>query len=557
MLTVRTKLVLNAAVAISAPFVIGAAGYLGIGRVDSAMSVIVGNSATLHQQLDADARHDTLRGDVFNALHDGAQGVSNDRDKAIAAARSHGAEMTRALEAAYRTAPADVKALIEAARPAAQRYADLARTTTELAYSDYYAGLGKVPEFNKEYLALDQQLEKISAAIEKHTAQSQADGHRVATVVAWLTLAIFAGVALGIAVLSYLIGRAILVPLDRAVRASDAVAKGDLSMAIDAGSGDEIGQLMRSLEKMRTDLARTVGDIQAAASVVSTGSREIARGNSDLSSRTEEQAANLEQTAGSMAELTSAVKQNTENARQASRLAASASDVAAHGADSVRNVVVTMEGITGDSRRIAEITAVIDGIAFQTNILALNAAVEAARAGEEGRGFAVVAAEVRALAQRSATAAREIKGLIEESARRVATGAQHADGAGRTMAEIVESSKRVSTIVAEIAEANGEQLRGIEQVGQAMAHMDHVVQQNAALVEESAAAAENLAGQAELMANTAGRFKLEAVAVAPLAQVEGAAAPSPRIPAGAPRQAAVPAPPRIASTAGAQEWQEF
>jgi len=417
MLTVRNKLVVNAAVAICAALVIGAAGYFGITRVDAAMGQIVDDSSTLHHHLDADTRHDTLRGDVFNALHDGAQGVSNDRDKAIAAARRHGEEMVNALDTAYNTAPADVKALIDEARPAVQHFAEMAGKMTELSYSDYYVALGKITEFNKEFTALEQRLDRISGAIERHTEQSQAGGHRAATIAEGLMAGIFAIVTLGMVALSLVIARAILLPLDRAVRASDTVAKGDLTLAIEARGSDEIGQLMRSLEQMRTDLARAVGGIQAAASVVSTGSREIARGNSDLSSRTEEQAANLEETAGSMAELNSAVKHSTENARHASRLASSASEVAARGGEAVRNVVVTMEGITDASRRIAEITSVIDGIAFQTNILALNAAVEAARAGEQGRGFAVVASEVRALAQRSATAAKEIKGLIDESGR--------------------------------------------------------------------------------------------------------------------------------------------
>ncbi len=253
-----------------------------------------------------------------------------------------------------------------------------------------------------------------------------------------------------------------------------------------------------------------VEQVETAASHIQVASEEIARGNGDLSSRTEEQASSLEETASSMEELAATSKQNAENARQANQLAIGASDVATRGGEVVRQVVNTMSGISDSSRKIADIITVIDGIAFQTNILALNAAVEAARAGEQGRGFAVVASEVRSLAQRSATAAKEIKALIEDSVGRVQDGTKLVDGAGKTMEEIVTSVKRVTDIISEISAASQEQLSGIEQVSGAVAQMDRVVQQNAALVEESAAAAEELAGQAEVLAQAISRFKLDA-----------------------------------------------
>jgi methyl-accepting chemotaxis protein len=250
--------------------------------------------------------------------------------------------------------------------------------------------------------------------------------------------------------------------------------------------------------------------VEGASANIRGASAEIARGNSDLSSRTEQQASSLEETASSMEELASTSKQNAENASQASQLANGASEVATRGGELVREVVQTMGGISEASRKIVDIIAVIDSIAFQTNILALNAAVEAARAGEQGRGFAVVAAEVRSLAQRSATAAKEISALIGDSVARVDSGSKLVDGAGKTMDEIVTSVKKVTDLVAEIAAASREQLAGIEQVGRAISQMDDVVQQNAALVEQSAAAAENMAGQAEALAQAVARLQVSA-----------------------------------------------
>jgi len=261
---------------------------------------------------------------------------------------------------------------------------------------------------------------------------------------------------------------------------------------------------------------------------INVGSREISAGNTDLSSRTEQQAASLEETAASMEQLASTVKQNADNARQANQLAASASDVAERGGSAVSEVVSTMQGISASSRKISEIVSVIDGIAFQTNILALNAAVEAARAGEQGKGFAVVAGEVRSLAQRSAQAAKEIKGLIEDSVTKVGAGSQQVERAGATMQEIVASVKRVTDIMGEISAASEEQSSGIDQVNRAVSQMDEVTQQNAALVEEAAAAAGSLQDQAHRLAEAVAVFKINAgeVIEVPAHQLGGYAAPT-------------------------------
>jgi aerotaxis receptor len=315
----------------------------------------------------------------------------------------------------------------------------------------------------------------------------------------WLPAAL-AGVAaassLAWAGLGYFLVRAVFRPLDRAVLVAQSIAGGEL-MKFEIQPSDEAKPLLRALNQMSANLMAIVSDIGANVGGVVTASSQIAAGNLDLSSRTEQQASSLEETAASMEQITSTVKQNADNARQANQLAVTASSVAVRGGSVVAEVVGTMGAINASSRKIVDIIGVIDGIAFQTNILALNAAVEAARAGEQGRGFAVVAAEVRNLAQRSAAAAKEIKGLIDDSVSKVEQGGKQVAEAGKTMDEIVGSVKRVTDIMAEITAASQEQTQGIEQINQAITQMDQVTQQNAALVEEAAAAASSLQEQAE------------------------------------------------------------
>ncbi|MFU0886946.1 methyl-accepting chemotaxis protein [Kluyvera sichuanensis] len=303
--------------------------------------------------------------------------------------------------------------------------------------------------------------------------------------------------------------KTLIEPLNRLIDSIRHIAGGDLVKRIDVESDNEMGELAHSLRHMQGELARTVGEVRQGAHAIYSGASEIAMGNNDLSSRTEQQAASLEETAASMEELTATVKQNAENARQASHLALSASETAQKGGKVVDNVVQTMRDITASSQKIADIISVIDGIAFQTNILALNAAVEAARAGEQGRGFAVVAGEVRNLAQRSAQAAREIKSLIEDSVNRVDLGSTLVESAGETMDEIVNAVTRVTDIMGEIASASDEQSRGIDQVGLAVSEMDRVTQQNASLVEESAAAAAALEEQASRLTQAVAVFRIQ------------------------------------------------
>jgi methyl-accepting chemotaxis protein-1 (serine sensor receptor) len=321
------------------------------------------------------------------------------------------------------------------------------------------------------------------------------------------TAAILIGLAFIVAA-TVLLLKAIMKPLDQALAHFDEISAGNLSERIDTSRTDEMGTLLAGLAKMQQGLSNTVQSVRTGSIAIAHASAEISSGNNDLSHRTEQQAASLEETASSLEELTATVRQNAQNAREANQLVLSASSVAGKGGDLVTQVVVTMDTISASSKRIVDIIGVIDGIAFQTNILALNAAVEAARAGEQGRGFAVVASEVRNLAHRSAAAAKEIKELIATSVSQVEEGAQLVGKAGMTMGDIVDSVGKVTAIMSEIMLAGEEQSAGIDQINQAITTMDATTQQNAALVEEAAAAAESMREQAGQLEELVSTFRL-------------------------------------------------
>ncbi|MQA40317.1 methyl-accepting chemotaxis protein [Rugamonas aquatica] len=385
------------------------------------------------------------------------------------------------------------------------------------------------------YQALMQELLKMQRAkidaTAVHIDEVAASSRNLLYVLALLVLAFGA-------VSSWLLTTGITGPLQEAVTAARRVAGGDLTGHIDDSARDETGQLLSALKEMNASLLGIVTEVRSGTDHITTSSSEIAAGNQDLSRRTEQQAGALEETASSMEELTSTVKHNADNARQANQLAASAAQVAVKGGQVVSQVVDTMDSINQSSRKIVDIIAVIDGIAFQTNILALNAAVEAARAGEQGRGFAVVASEVRNLAQRSASAAKEIKTLIGDSVEKVNQGSKLVADAGLTMDEIVSSVHRVSDIITEITAASTEQSAGINEVYQAIGAMDGVTQQNAALVEEAAAAAESMQQQAAALAQAVSVFK-----------VDGSSSSSSRSRAKAPRAASASPALRLTSRA--------
>jgi methyl-accepting chemotaxis protein len=393
------------------------------------------------------------------------------------------------------------KVYIEARNEAAKLKADGGADAAAAQMKD------KVKPAVAGYLATQQEF----AALQRQrttTLIDAAGAERMRTV--WLVSGVMLAIVALLAVGTASLVRAICRPLRDVVQVAERIGSGDLSHAAAAQRNDEIGDVQRALAQMAESLRRLVGEVRHTADSISTASTEIATGNTDLSSRTEQAASSLQQTASSMEQLTGTVKQTADSAHTANQLASSASTVARRGGEVVTQVVSTMNEINSSSKKIADIIGVIDGIAFQTNILALNAAVEAARAGEQGRGFAVVAGEVRSLAQRSAEAAKEIKALIGTSVDKVETGSKLVQDAGTTMNEIVASVQRVSDIIGEITAASSEQSSGIGQVNVAVTQLDQMTQQNAALVEQSAAAAESLKEQARKLSGVVSTFRLQA-----------------------------------------------
>ncbi len=413
----------------------------------------------------------------------------------------HGVAGEMGAEAASTAGLDGVGALLE-------KYKGQADVAIDLSSVDPNTGLAALQSADETYRKLASTLGAAIIKVGDHADAiadaAQQRARRIAVAMALVTLGAIV-FAVGAAVR---LQRGVVADLRLAQQLADEVAHGNLTRDINTQRQDELGLLMRSLAEMQTQLRGLVGNVRSSVDSIQVASSEVATGNLDFSQRTEQQASALQETAASMEQLGSTVTQNADNARQANQLAQGASDVAVKGGEVVGQVVETMKGINDSSRRIADIISVIDGIAFQTNILALNAAVEAARAGEQGRGFAVVASEVRSLAQRSATAAKEIKGLIGASVERVEQGSALADRAGATMTEIVNSIRRVTDIMGEISAASSEQSAGVAQVGEAISQLDQTTQQNAALVEESAAAAESLKDQAQRLVDVVAVFRL-------------------------------------------------
>jgi len=368
----------------------------------------------------------------------------------------------------------------------------------KMAYGETYKELHSFADSLRSMVDHQQTNFKNNGELSAQSYSSSRNQMIISTIIA-IVLGVFA---------AFYITRSITTPINLAVSIAETIASGDLTKEFSAQSTDETGKLIQALQEMNSSLVNIVGEVHSGVSTIMHATGEISQGNLDLSARTESQAGALEETASSMEELTSTVKQNADNARQADKMAQQATEVAIKGGEAVSQVVDTMEAINASSKKIVDIISVIDGIAFQTNILALNAAVEAARAGEQGRGFAVVASEVRNLAQRSAAAAKEIKELIGDSVDKVETGSRQVDVAGSTMNEVVKSIKQVTDIMGEITSASQEQSQGIDQINTVIIEMDNTTQQNAALVEEAAAASKALSDQSNNLMSVVSAFKI-------------------------------------------------
>jgi len=512
-ITVRTSL-LAVLLLFTAMIIVGAAlGIFALRQANQAMTTMHQVSAQI--MTINDAYKDTTRTRsalirAFTTVKDG--GSTADRDSALANGKKSYQRTLDAIEA-FEKAPvyADQdmelsKSLAEAGRAQSRV---LERASAALANDDTAAYTTiNVKELTPTGAAFSTLLEKFQKQGDVQMTTLMNTREKEFSMVIWLVAAGLVAALVLVVAVHMMLRAVVLTPLERAVSLLDQVARGDLTARIEESGDNEIKRLLLAIRRMQQDLLSTVARVRRGAEVISIGSQELASGNMELSSRTESQASSLEETAASIEELTSTVKQNSENAQQARALVDDASGTAAKGGDVMQQVVSTMNDINASSRKIVDITSVIDGIAFQTNILALNAAVEAARAGEQGRGFAVVASEVRNLAQRSAAAAKEIKVLIDNSVVNIQLGTDLVERAGATMTTLVGNVHQVTQIVGEIAIASREQSEGIDQVNTAIVQMDQVTQQNAALVEEAAAATQSLQDQASELTQTVSIFKI-------------------------------------------------
>jgi methyl-accepting chemotaxis protein len=489
---------------------IGAAGYGGIQRLQQVNQGLVGQVFQLQAQ-SADIR--VALGQLQNLEKDMI--ISYDKPARVAELESQWKQsQARLKEVAQTLAQGDLAAVAEPAQQLTALLGDYsaqAQPVIDNLKSDIYDTAGVA---NKVLKRAHETLDKATAAVAAmdaalttHAAHSQQAGQHAATQALWVLWGVMA-VALGLMLPgAWLNTRSICDPIQSAQDVADSMAQGDLTRAIATSGHDEMAALMRAQQHMQAGIARIVTEVHKASDHIRGACAEIASGNMDLSHRTESAAASLEQTAASMRDLIQLVEQTTEVATRAAQTAQANARAAQEGGTVVGQVVATMQDIDRSSRQIADITGVIDSIAFQTNILALNAAVEAARAGESGRGFAVVASEVRVLAQRTATAAKEIKTLIQDSVGRISAGVQQVDVAGSTIAKVVEHAQEVAQLIASISQASGQQSQGIHEVNQAVAQLDTMTQQNAALVEQSAAASQSLLDQAESLTRTVSVFK--------------------------------------------------
>ena len=525
----------------------GLAGVQSLNKVHQGMTSVYDDRVVPLKQLKVIA--DAYAVNVIDAVNKANAGVFT-AEEALKAVQAAGADIKKEWAAYMATTLTPQEAVLakEAVKLFGAADGDIGRLEAKLkGLSGNVAG--QLGDFDGPlYATVDPISNKVSELIElqlRVAAEVHQESSATFARALWITVGLIVAAVLGCLIFGLVIVRSITQPIARAAQVAKTIAGGDLTGRFETNGRDESAELLRALRAMNDSLARIVGAVRTSAEAVSTGAVEISQGSADLSRRTEAQAANLEETAATMEQMTSAVQHNADTARQASQLAGGARQSAAQGGEKVAQVVATMQDIAASSRKIADIIGVIDGIAFQTNILALNAAVEAARAGEQGRGFAVVASEVRTLAQRSAAAAKEIKDLIGASVQRVEAGTRLVDEAGSSVGDIVNQVQRVADLINEITTASVEQASGIGQVGEAVMQLDQATQQNAALVEESTAAAESLRDQASKLVDEVSVFRLADgyTAVRPASSARRASRP--RTSAAAPARQATP--PRVAA----------
>jgi methyl-accepting chemotaxis protein len=509
-LSIKNKLLLLSALGLAFVIAVALAGRWGIANLQNSSQEMRGKFSALRNSLEADMMHDAIRGDVLGILRATSLNDTKQYDEAAQALKEDGKWFREAL-AKNEALPlgTDIKDALGRVKPRLSDYLASGEKIAAMAKADFTAANALYPEFEQTFLRLQDEQQKLLDLLEASHNESVKQTDTVASLAARTVLLVTIASILASLVLSYLLGEKVVSSLKQALGMAERVARGHLDDAsVDSNSRDETGQLIATMNEMRRSLANIVGQVRTGAEAVDSAAEQISIGNESLSRRTEQQAATLEETAASTEELAATVRESAQDAREANQRAGRATEMAVRGGRIAGEAVNTMTQISDSAKRISDITSIIDGIAFQTNILALNAAVEAARAGEQGRGFAVVAAEVRALAQRSADAAKEIKQLIGASVAKVEGGSALVAQAGQAMEEIIVAVRGVTELISRVAATTQEQGQGIDQVNQAIAQLDGVAQQNAALVEEASAATESLRNEVYGLTRLVDQFKI-------------------------------------------------